>query len=80
MEVGFLLGTPVRVQEGMVVFGVVGDDDHPPARRAAAPLQLLEEFPARLAWPLAELVQDDPSVHVRGWLTAGQLGARQNKC
>ena len=47
-EAGRFLLSPVFVQQGVVVFGIVGDDDNLPSRNAANFLELDQELPEGL--------------------------------
>jgi len=47
-EVGLLREAPSGVERGVVVFGVIDDDHHAPARSGADASQMAQEFPAGL--------------------------------
>jgi hypothetical protein len=44
-ELGFLFRPPVRMQAGMMVLGVIRDDDHASSRATTAPAQFLKKVP-----------------------------------
>lgn len=48
-EARLLPAAPLGVQNGMVIFGVVDDDNDAPAGAAACPAQLAQECPAGLS-------------------------------
>ena len=51
-EAGRFLLSPVFVQQGVVVFGIVGDDDNLPSRNPADFLELDQELPEGLEFPV----------------------------
>jgi len=72
-------GAPVAMELGVVVFGVIGDDQHAAPRSGADALQLLEEVPAGLCVEALALATEDeaPVVQAHGTKVTHTLAPRK---
>ena len=67
--------SPVPVQSGVVIAGVVGNHHHPSRRASAQGAKLLQELPAGQGVELARLPPEEEAAVYRGeWFIGGDLG------